>query len=154
MSPLPPIEDAPAPRARSGSRRPDALSLFLGASVLMLVIMYLVDGQQESRFERHQIQAAGLNVGGIDGSCQSFATGLTGEEALITCAGRSRAELLELLRAQWRESPPPDWLAQIALRDAQGTTRCDRALTTCQEFPRREPAFFQEARRRRPSAQN
>ncbi len=145
--PSSPERDGPGSRLRL-----DALSVFLGASMLTLLAMYALDARHSDALEAHAQLAAKLPLGPLKTTCTALPTGADGSQVLIVCKDLDRYTSHERLQLLWAEQPPPEWLETVALRDAQGTLVCPRDLSSCSEHtpPGREAM---KASRRRPTRQ-
>lgn len=132
-------------------RRRDPLSLALGASVLVLALMYAFDELNQRAFDAHAASVSELVRGRLaTAECVVSPVGHTGEQALLMCDGVSASDLRDQLVSQWSTAPPSPTFSSFALRDPEQTLICDRSLEHCQRAPLPNQEFFKEHKRRKP----
>lgn len=139
-------EDKPTPK-----KRRDLLSMVLGASVLVLALMYALDELNQRAFDAHAASTDELVRGRLaTAECAVSPVGHSGKQALLECKGVSASELRAQLANEWSTAPPSPTFESFALRDAEQTLVCDRSLEDCSSTPLPDRAFFKEHKRRKP----
>lgn len=147
--------DTPSKKQHGARRKVDALSLFLGASMLLLGTMYVIDSQQSARIHESASIAASLQPTlKLPSDCTISTAGQDNDILTIACKAHSTAELQDTLRPLSNTLPP--WINAIALRDSSMTTTCTTHLDQCEHhtLPTRTELKLTRQRSRRTEQTN
>lgn len=152
--------EAAAPAAETTARgrrwRDDPLGVFLTGALVVLGLMYLLDGRQERALAEGQEAAKHLKVAALEGGrCTWGTAGASQEVLVIRCRAWGAPEAARKLAPVWVAGPPAPW-SVVAFRDDAQTLECvgpgaqwpDRCAR--HELPSAER--YREARRRRKRA--